>query len=316
MSLIKKSNELTIQKNVKMMVYGQAGTGKTSLALSAPKPLLLDFDNGVKRVNNAHLDDSLGIVQVDSWQDVLSLLTTEKAELAQFETIIVDTIGKMMDFLIAYRCGGRPPRIQDWGIINNDFKAFMQSLSDLNKNIILVAHRDTRKEGEQTVFVPSLREKNYNSIVTELDLLGYMEMRSENGVVKRTITFSPTDRNDGKNTCNLPWMMNIPTTIGPAGEVVAPNDFVEKKILAQYRGMIADKEEKIKEYNAALEEIKTSVEEITDAEGANYFAEHIKDYAHIGNSLILHARELFSAKVKAINLVYDKQTKKYHDKVA
>lgn len=63
MSLIKKSNELVIPSTVKMMIYGQAGMGKTTVALSAPKPLLLDFDNGVKRVNMAHLD-GIDIVQV------------------------------------------------------------------------------------------------------------------------------------------------------------------------------------------------------------------------------------------------------------
>ena len=51
MSLIKKSNELVIPTTVKMMIYGQAGMGKSTVALSAPKPLLLDFDNGVKRMN-------------------------------------------------------------------------------------------------------------------------------------------------------------------------------------------------------------------------------------------------------------------------
>ena len=50
MGLIKKSTELTFPSTVKMMIYGQAGMGKTTVALSAPKPLLLDFDNGVKRV--------------------------------------------------------------------------------------------------------------------------------------------------------------------------------------------------------------------------------------------------------------------------
>lgn len=109
MSLIKRSNEIVIPQNVKMMIYGQAGMGKTTLALSAPKPLLLDFDNGVKRVNNAHLDDSIGIVQVNNWQEILTLTTTERASLAEFDTIVVDTIGKMMDYIIAYRCGGRTP---------------------------------------------------------------------------------------------------------------------------------------------------------------------------------------------------------------
>ena len=57
MSLIKKSNELVIPTTVKMMIYGQAGMGKSTVALSAPKPLLLDFDNGVKRMNMAHLEN-------------------------------------------------------------------------------------------------------------------------------------------------------------------------------------------------------------------------------------------------------------------
>ena len=81
MSLIKRSNELKIQQNVKMMVYGQAGMGKTTFALSAPKPLLLDFDNGVKRVNTSHLDDNVGIVQVNNWKEILDLLNYNRNEL-------------------------------------------------------------------------------------------------------------------------------------------------------------------------------------------------------------------------------------------
>ena len=67
MSLIKKANELVIPTTIKMMLYGQAGMGKTTVALSAPKPLLLDFDNGVKRVNMAHLD-GIDTVQITSWK--------------------------------------------------------------------------------------------------------------------------------------------------------------------------------------------------------------------------------------------------------
>ena len=213
MSLIRKSTELSIPTNVKMMLYGQAGFGKTTVALSAPSPLLLDFDNGVKRVNDSHLQ-GVDIVQVTSWNDMKELMNEN---LSAYQSIVVDTIGKMMDFIISYKCGTRQPQIRDWGGINQEFSWFVRCLSDLNKNIIFVAHRDTRKEGDDTVFVPALREKSYNSIVTELDLLGYMEMRNENGRVKRTITFDPTNRNDGKNTCNLPSVMEVPTIIDAQG---------------------------------------------------------------------------------------------------
>lgn len=313
MGLIKRSNEISIQRNVKVMVYGQAGTGKTTFALSSPKPLLLDFDNGVKRVNNAHLDDSIGIVRVASWQEILNLLNYQKNDLKEFETIVVDTIGKMIDFIIAYRCNGRNPQIQDWGTINNDFKWFTSSLSQLDKNIVFVAHRDTRKEGDSTVYIPALREKNYNNIVTDLDLLGYLEMRNENGQQIRTITFDPTSRNDGKNTCQLPGCLQIPSILDAEGQPTAPNDFIEKNILSRYQAMIEQKEEKVKEYNKLLEEVKTSVEQITDAQGANHFVSHINDYANYGNSIILHARDLFIKKVAALKLKYNKESKEYED---
>ena len=50
MGLIKKPNELTVKNALSALIYGQPGMGKTTLALSSPQPLLLDFDGGVHRV--------------------------------------------------------------------------------------------------------------------------------------------------------------------------------------------------------------------------------------------------------------------------
>lgn len=311
MSLIKKSNELVIPSTVKMMIYGQAGMGKTTVALSAPKPLLLDFDNGVKRVNMAHLE-GIDIVQVSSWQDVQQVL---QENLSAYQTIVVDTIGKMMDFIITYKCGTRQPQIRDWGGINAEFSWMTRTLSSLNKNVVFVAHRDTRKDGDDTVFIPALREKSYNSIVTELDLLGYLEMKNENGVQKRTITFDPTSRNDGKNTCNLPGIMFVPNILDKNGNPTAKNDFITTKVIQPYLNMLQIKKEERSRYDKVMEEIKDNIEMITDAQSANDFASRINNFEHVGSSLSM-ARRLFSAKVNALGLVFDKTTKTYEDKAA
>ena len=311
MSLIKKSNQLTIPSTVKMMIYGQAGMGKTTLALSAPKPLLLDFDGGVKRVNMAHLD-GVDTVQVASWQDVQQVL---QEDLSPYRTIVVDTVGKMMDYIISYKCGTRQPQIRDWGGINAEFAWLTRTLSGLDKHVIFVAHRDTRKEGDDTVFIPSLREKSYNSIVTELDLLGYLEMKSENGVQRRTITFDPTSRNDGKNTCNLPGLMQVPAITDAEGRPTAKNDFIAVKVIAPYLEMLRAKKEEAARYERVIEEIKENIELITDARSANEFAARINEFDHAGSSLIM-ARSLFAAKVKALGLVFDKETKTYADHAA
>lgn len=308
MSLIKKPAELVIPTTVKMMIYGQAGMGKTTLALSAPKPLLLDFDNGVKRVNMSHLD-GVDIVSVESWNDIKQLVNED---LTPYESIVVDTIGKMMDFIILYCCGTRQPQIKDWGRINSEFTWFIRTLSSLNKHIVFVAHRDTRKEGDETVFIPALREKSYNSIVTELDLLGYVEMRNEHGKQNRSITFDPTSRNDGKNTCNLPGIMEIPGIVNKQGKVTGANDFLQKNVIQNYEAMLQVKADERKRYDDLILQIGEDISKIKDAASANEFAKHINDYDHVGSS-VAKAREMFSEKVKALGLVYNKDSKTYTD---
>lgn len=93
-------------------------------------------------MNMAHLEN-IDTVQVTSWSDVQQVL---QEDLSAYQTIVVDTIGKMMDFIIAYKCGNRQPSIRDWSGINAEFSWMTRTLSSLNKHIIFVAHRDTRKK--------------------------------------------------------------------------------------------------------------------------------------------------------------------------
>ena len=48
---IKKANELDFSnKKISMLLLARPGVGKTTLAFSAPKPLLIDLEDGVDRV--------------------------------------------------------------------------------------------------------------------------------------------------------------------------------------------------------------------------------------------------------------------------
>lgn len=49
--MIVKPEEMDFSgRKIAMIVAGVPGIGKTTLALSAPKPLLIDLDDGVSRV--------------------------------------------------------------------------------------------------------------------------------------------------------------------------------------------------------------------------------------------------------------------------
>lgn len=301
-SLIRKPNELTVQTKIKALIYGQAGMGKTTLALSAPRPLLLDFDNGVNRVNYAHQKDT---VQITSFQEALDVM---KEDLSEYDTIVVDTIGKMMDFIITKVCGTSNPRIQDWGRINQEFSSFVRIASSLNKHLIFIAHRDVRKEGEDNVFVPAVREKTYSSIVTELDLLGYMDMNKN----VRQITFNPTSKNDGKNTCNLPELIAIPVVVEANG-TGKTNNFIETAIIGTFNKNQVLRKEMVEKYANVMEMIKSEISAITTPEMANAFVGKVNDFEHIGSSL-QQAKTLVHAKATELGYTYVKD-KGYEAKV-
>lgn len=306
MGLIKKATELEMPTTIKMMVYGQAGMGKTTFALSAERPLLLDFDNGVKRVNMSHLD-GVDIVQITSWQDVQMVL---REDLSAYRTIVTDTAGKMGDYITQYVCGNKQPRLQDWGKMNLVYTDFLRQLDMLRKNLVYVCHRDTRKEGDDTVYIPALRDKWYNIIVSGLDLLGYLEMKSEGGRQVRTITFDPTNRNDGKNTCNLKSEMEIPTIVDANGNAIGKNNFIQEKIVKPYIEMLTQKRSDLEEYNKVIDEIRDAVDFVCDVDTANQFVASINNYNHVGSSLEV-ARKLFADKAASLGLVYNKITKSY-----
>lgn len=310
MSLIRKSTDLTLPTAIKMMIYAQAGTGKTTLSLSAPKPLLLDFDGGVNRINLSHLE-GVDIVQVTKWEEIKQLLASPQ-DLAPYQTIVPDTVGKLLDCIITYKCGLRQPMVQDWSGINAEFLWFTKQLASLNKHIIFIAHRDTRKEGDRTVFIPLLREKTYNTIVTDLDLLGYLEMVSEKGVQKRILTFDPTDRSEGKNTCLMPATLNVTTIVDKQGRPTAANDFIQREVITRYNAMLSQKHELQKAYKSVVEDLSSRIEAITNAEQANEFIKYIATVQHVGSSKD-EGRRMFAAKAKELGLTFDTETKLYSD---
>lgn len=310
MSLIRKSTDLTLPTAIKMMIYAQAGTGKTTLSLSAPKPLLLDFDGGVNRINLSHLE-GVDIVQVTKWEEIKQLLASPQ-DLAPYQTIVPDTVGKLLDCIITYKCGLRQPMVQDWSGINAEFLWFTKQLASLNKHIIFIAHRDTRKEGDRTVFIPLLREKTYNTIITDLDLLGYLEMVSDKGVQKRILTFDPTNRSEGKNTCLMPAQLNVTTIVDKQGRPTAANDFIQREVITRYNAMLSQKHELQKAYKSVVEDLSNRIEAIANAEQANEFTKYVATVQHVGSSKD-EGRRMFAAKVKELGLTFDTETKLYSD---
>lgn len=308
MSLIRQPYEIKVQAKIKALIYGQSGMGKTTLALSAPSPLLLDTDNGIHRVNSNHW---VPTVQVQSYNDVLDTLNRE--DLTPYQTIIIDTGDKLLDFMAQYIIAKNQKMgktngsltLQGYGERKQEFKQFCKLVSGLGKHLVFVAQRETKQEGDNIRYVPLFGGSNYDSLVTELDLVGYLEANGRN----RMLTFDGTDRNDGKNTCCLPPLMQLPTVVDENGFGLK-NTFLNDSVINPYLNNI-EKSKKIgQKYQEVVDELKENILLITDSQSANDFIGRIDAFDHIGSSKAI-AGKMLSDKAKELGLKYNKEMKIY-----
>lgn len=308
MGLIKKPNELVVKTNLSALIYGQPGMGKTTLALSAPHPLLLDFDGGIHRVSAAHRVDT---VQISKWEEVDEVM--QDPDIAGYQTIVIDTAGKMLSFMDKYIMQNNPKMrkadgtlsLQGYGLRKNMFINFVNQVSLMGKSVIFVAHEREEKVGDEKQIRPEIGGSSAGDLIKELDLVGYMEAIGK----KRTISFNPCEKFYGKNTCNLPERMEIPTLINDKGELIGENNFMTN-IINTYSKYQAKQTELSSEYEDLMEVIKAQIEMVNDVESANNVSKSLAGMQRIFDSKI-QAGILLNKRCKELGLKLNKVSKQY-----
>ena len=307
MNLIKKPHELNVQTTIKALLYGQPGLGKTTLSLSTPNPLLLDFDNGVHRVNASHKCDT---VQIESYQNFLDVL---KEDLSEYNTLIIDTAGKMLDYMGLHLIQNDPKlgkrdgslSLQGYGARKSEFVRVLKAVSIMGKHIIFVAHEREEKEGDQKIIRPEIGGSSANDLMKELDLVGYMQAIGKD----RTVSFDPCEKYYAKNTCNLPSIIKLPILIDTEGKIVSQNNQMEL-IFNSYKNYLEKQKKNASEYADLLDVISMKIELVTDEETANNAVSELQKLEQIWDSK-LRASAMLKSKCVSIGLNFNTTTKKY-----
>lgn len=196
---ITKSTDPIEIKHITVCLYSPPGLGKTTLAFTSEKALLLDFDKGAHRAGNRG-----DTVQVNSWADVVSI----KAEdLGEYKTLVVDTAGRALDWLSADIIATNPKHgrggaltLQGFGELKARFIAWTKLMRSFGLDVVLICHSDEQRQGDEIIERLDMQGGSKNEIYKSADLMGRLSLVGG----KRILDFSPTDTSFGKNPAQLP----------------------------------------------------------------------------------------------------------------
>lgn len=309
--MIKKPSEMINETNkFRVLLAGYPGIGKTTLGLSAPKPLLIDVDFGINRVMASARKD---YIQPNSYEELLNDL---RGDLSDYETIVIDTGGKLLELMKAYVIKNDIKNakkdgtlsLQGYGAVGREFTRFMNYIYfDLRKHCVIIFHAVEEKQDDDTKLRILVEGSTKNTVWQNVELGGFIEMRGN----KKTIGFDNCERYFAKSSFGIKGIHAIPEL-----DINTPNDFLTRLFKQANKNIQEDSkifEEERKQYQEVMNKYVPIVESMT-VENANEVMDLIKA---IDNHILTSEKEIkahFAEKIKSLNLVWNKDNQQYEVK--
>lgn len=288
---IVKANDPVKVSRLNICIYAGPGYGKTSMGFTADEPLLLDADHGVHRAANRK--DS---VPITSWAEIQEMT---EADLAPYKTVVVDTVGRVLDYMTADIIKGNAKMgqgdgsltLKGYGALKQKFSNWLKMLNTFGKDVVLIAHMDEQRSGDEIVERLDVQGGSKAEIYKSVDAMGRIFIRGK----ERVIDFSPRENAFGKNPCGL--------------EIIAfPDPAKEPQFLAKLIAHMKDKlneaaEAQLKEQQA-IEEWRTALQDMSGVDDINKLLPELK-----GKSIGIRA--VVANRAKELGFTFDPKAKAY-----
>ena len=305
MPIVKPTEMNFSNKNIIIIIDGLPGTGKSTVANSAPDPLNIDTDEGAARVKPEHrVDTSV----CKTYEEILADI---KAAEGKYKTIIIDTCGALIEYMKEWAMRTDPKAskkdggfsLQGYGIIKSEF---IRLSAELRKkfNVIYLFH-DSMTKVDENVFYELVVEGSARTLVYQpADLAAHLFI--QNG--KRYLGFTPTEQYTAKSAYGISGLIEVPE-LKPG----QPNDFLTKlfaKVRANLEAESAALSPEKEKYDVAISIAKKMVDSVNSPEQVQEVFEGLKRLDHALTSE-KEATAMLKARCKELDIVWDKVKKTY-----
>lgn len=141
---------------VKMLVYGQAGAGKTTLIQTLPNPIVLSAEGGLLALQDADLP-YIEIDGMESLQEAYSWITGSK-EAEEFASVALDSISEIAEVVLNFEKKINKDNRQAYGAMQDQIADLIRTFRDLpGKHVYMSAKLEkSQDEMGRILYSPSM----------------------------------------------------------------------------------------------------------------------------------------------------------------
>ena len=182
---------------IKTLVYGEAGTGKTSLIPTLPNPLAISAEGGFLSIAEADVP-YIEIKSLEDLQDAYQFIT-ESDEAKQFESIALDSISEVAEVVLSSEKAKSKDGRAAYGEMADKMSSVIRSFRDLEKHVYFSAKIEkTQDENGRIIYAGSMPGKTLTKDLPYFfdEVFALRAERDESGELQRMLQTAA----DGKYT--------------------------------------------------------------------------------------------------------------------
>lgn len=177
-------------------ITGDAGMGKTTLAATFPKPIVIRAEDGLQAIRSENRPDAFPVIQsVDQLWDQLTALINEDHE---YKTMIIDSVTALERMFIQHVVDSDPKKPKSINQALGGYGAGMNAVAVLHQrvrkaagmlnerkgmHVVFIAHADTETielpdQDPYTRYSLRLGKKSTAAYVDDSDLVGFLKLQT------------------------------------------------------------------------------------------------------------------------------------------
>ena len=140
---------------VKVLVYGHAGVGKTTLSTTMPNPVIISAEGGLLSIKDSNIP-YIEVSNMDDLKEAYSWLTSDEGK--KFDSVILDSLSEIGEVVLIHEKTLNKDGRAAYGEMATQMTSLIRAFRDLpGKNVLMTAKVEkSQDENGRMLYAPSM----------------------------------------------------------------------------------------------------------------------------------------------------------------